>query len=76
MKRIGRYEIVGRLGKGGMSTGYKARAPITGRIVDSAVTIVPHTVRDSPHHFLLAYVSVVSIFTLTFRLGRLKFSGG
>ncbi|MGB3210298.1 MAG: protein kinase [Desulforhopalus sp.] len=33
MKHIGRYEVIGRLGRGGMSTVYKAKAPITGRLV-------------------------------------------
>lgn len=33
MKKIGRYEITGRLGRGAMSTVYKAKAPITGRLV-------------------------------------------
>lgn len=33
MKKIGKYEIHGRLGQGGMSSVYKARAPVTGRVV-------------------------------------------
>lgn len=33
MKNIGRYTIQGRLGRGGMSTVYKAIAPVTGRTV-------------------------------------------
>ena len=33
MKKVGRYIIEGRLGRGGMSAVYKARAPVTGRVV-------------------------------------------
>jgi serine/threonine-protein kinase len=33
MKKVGKYIIEGRLGRGGMSTVYKAKAPVTGRTV-------------------------------------------
>lgn len=32
MNSIGRYQVVGRLGRGGMATVYKALAPVTGRL--------------------------------------------
>lgn len=46
MKRIGKYEICGLLGKGGMSVVYKARLPVVGKFVALK--------RLDPHPHLLA----------------------
>jgi serine/threonine protein kinase len=43
MKKIGRYEICGLLGKGGMSTVYKARLPVIGK------TVALKVLRPHPH---------------------------
>jgi serine/threonine protein kinase len=41
MRRIGRYEVCGLLGKGGMSTVYKVRIPVIGKIV-ALKFLAPH----------------------------------
>ncbi|MHC1741867.1 MAG: protein kinase [Syntrophobacteraceae bacterium] len=41
MKRIGKYEICGLLGKGGMSVVYKARLPVVGKFV-ALKLLAPH----------------------------------
>jgi serine/threonine-protein kinase len=41
MKQIGRYTVCGLLGKGGMSTVYKVRMPVTGKIV-ALKLLAPH----------------------------------
>jgi serine/threonine protein kinase len=33
MKKIGKYEVCGLLGKGGMGTVYKVRMPVVGKVV-------------------------------------------
>lgn len=58
MKKIGRYEIVGRLGRGAMSTVYKAKAPVTGRLV--AVKILQP--RDDIFEALVGYERLKEIF--------------
>lgn len=58
MKKIGRYEIVGRLGRGAMSTVYKAKAPVTGRLV--ALKILQP--RDDIFESLVGYDRLREIF--------------
>lgn len=58
MKKIGRYEIVGRLGRGAMSTVYKAKAPVTGRLV--ALKILQP--RDDIFEALVGYDRLKEIF--------------
>lgn len=58
MKKIGRYEIVGRLGRGAMSTVYKAKAPVTNRLV--ALKILQP--RDDIFESLVGYDRLREIF--------------
>lgn len=58
MKKIGRYEITGRLGRGAMSTVYKAKAPVTGRLV--ALKILQP--RDDIFEALVGYERLKEIF--------------
>jgi serine/threonine-protein kinase len=53
MRRIGRYEVCGLLGKGGMSTVYKVRIPEIGKIV--ALKLL------APHPHLVALVGIDEI---------------
>ncbi|HVO83647.1 MAG TPA: protein kinase [Syntrophobacteria bacterium] len=53
MRRIGRYEICGLLGKGGMSTVYKVRIPVLGKI--AALKLL------APHPHLVALVGMEGI---------------
>lgn len=58
MKKIGRYEITGRLGRGAMSTVYKAKAPVTGRLV--AVKVLQP--RDDIFESLVGYERLREMF--------------
>ena len=53
MRRIGRYEVCGLLGKGGMSTVYKVRIPAIGKI--AALKLL------APHPHLVALVGMEGI---------------
>jgi len=53
MRRIGRYEVCGLLGKGGMSTVYKVRIPVIGKI--AALKLL------APHPHLVALVGMDGI---------------
>jgi len=43
MKRIGRFEVIGKLGTGGMSTIYKVTMPVTDKIVALKLLTPPGT---------------------------------
>jgi len=53
MRRIGRYEVCGLLGKGGMSTVYKVRIPVLGKM--AALKLL------APHPHLVALVGMEGI---------------
>lgn len=58
MKRIGRYTILGKLGRGGMSTVYKAAMPVTKKIVALKLLAPAETLVE-----ILGMAELVRLFT-------------
>ena len=48
MKKLGKFEIIARLGQGAMGVVYKARDPFIDRIV--ALKTLTTSLREDPHH--------------------------
>lgn len=59
MRKIGRYTVVGLLGKGGMSSVYKAKMPVTGKIV-----ALKYLQPSEPLHLVMGMQELQRLFTV------------